>query len=66
MLPSDAPVAPDVDYDELARRYAMTGGYIRNAALRAAYLACDNGGAITGRLLHHAARLEYEALGKLA
>jgi hypothetical protein len=44
----------------------MSGGYIRNAVLRAAYLACDDGGVITSRLLHRAACLEYEALGKLA
>src|SRR5690606_16898242 len=33
MLPPSAPVAPDIDTHALARRFAMSGGYIRNAAL---------------------------------
>ena len=44
----------------------MTGGYIRNAALRAAFLAADEGTPIGGAHLEHAARLEYEGMGKIA
>ena len=66
-LPAAAPVAPGLDAAALARRYAMSGGYIRNAAVRAAFLAADQGAEITGlRILERAARLEYEAMGKLA
>jgi hypothetical protein len=43
----------------------MTGGYIRNAALRAAFLAADEGTPIGGVHLEHAARLEYEGMGKI-
>ena len=66
MLPAAAPVASDLGLAELARRYEMSGGYIRNAALRAAFLAADEGSPITGAHLDHAARLEYEGLGKIA
>ncbi len=66
MLPSAAPVAADLDLAELARRFEMSGGYIRNAALRAAFLAADEGSPITGAHLDHAARLEYEGMGKIA
>ena len=66
MLPAAAPVAVDVDFEDLARSFVMTGGHIRNAALRAAFLAADDEGAIAAGHLARAAQLEYEALGKLA
>ena len=66
MLPEAAPVAADLDVESLARRFAMSGGYIRNAALRAAFLAADEDSEITGAHLERAARLEYEGLGKIA
>ena len=66
MLPVAAPVAGDVDFQALGRRYAMSGGYIRNAALRAAFLAAEEGRPITTAVLDRAARREYEGMGKLA
>jgi SpoVK/Ycf46/Vps4 family AAA+-type ATPase len=66
MLPAAAPVAAAIDFAGLARRYAMSGGYIRNAALRAAFLAAEADVAIGAAHLEHAARREYEALGKIA
>ncbi|MBA3818768.1 MAG: ATP-binding protein [Deltaproteobacteria bacterium] len=66
MLPARAEVARDIDFAGLARAFAMTGGYIKNAALRAAYRAADESSAITHALLWRAARTEYEAMGKLA
>jgi hypothetical protein len=66
MLPAAAPVAPDVDVDALAKRYVMSGGYIRNAALRAAFIAADTDSPITAAHLERAARCEYEGMGKIA
>jgi AAA+ superfamily predicted ATPase len=66
MMPSAAPVDGDVDVERLAQRYAMSGGYIRNAALRAAFLAANEDSAITAVHLERAARREYEAMGKIA
>jgi predicted nucleic acid-binding protein len=66
MLPARAPVAAELGLGELARRYAMSGGHIRNAVLRAAFLAADEDGPITAELLAHAAQLEHEAMGKIA
>lgn len=63
---SAAPLAPDLNFASLARRYELSGGSIRNAALRAAFLAADQESAITMAHLERAARLEYEALGKIA
>jgi len=66
MLPTAAPVAASVDFAGLARRFVMSGGYIRNAALRAAFLAADEGTEITAKHLERAAKLEYEGMGKVA
>jgi SpoVK/Ycf46/Vps4 family AAA+-type ATPase len=66
MLPAAAPVAHSLDLGGLARRFAMSGGYIRNAALRAAFMAADAGEAIATRHLECAAKLEYEGMGKIA
>jgi SpoVK/Ycf46/Vps4 family AAA+-type ATPase len=65
MLPDAAPVEAVLDFGVLARRFAMSGGYIRNAALRAAFLAADEGSAIGQAHLEHAARVEYEGMGKI-
>lgn len=64
MLPLSAPV-DDIDFDRLAERYEMSGGYIRNAVLRAAFLAANEKCSITTGLLSRGAQLEYEAMGKL-
>lgn len=66
VLPAAAPIATDVDFAGLARRYEMSGGYIKNAALRAAFLAADEDAPIGAAHLERAARVEYEAMGKLA
>ena len=66
MLPDAAPAEAGVDFEALAGRYAMSGGYIRNAALRAAFLAANDGAPIGRVHFERAARLEYEAMGKLA
>jgi ATPase family associated with various cellular activities (AAA) len=42
-FPANAPLADDIDWDFLARRFEFAGGTIRNAALSAAYLAADIG-----------------------
>jgi hypothetical protein len=66
MIPTTAPVEDELDVSSLAKRFAMSGGYIRNAALRAAFMAADEGSVITNAHLEHAARLEYESMGKIA
>jgi ATPase family protein associated with various cellular activities (AAA) len=66
VLPPSAPVGGDVDVARLATRFSLSGGYIRNAALRAAFLAADAGTPITMGHLEHAARLECEAIGRIA
>lgn len=66
MIPDRALRERELDTDQLAADFVMSGGYIKNAVLRAAYLAADHGTAITNQLLRRAAQTEYEAMGKLA
>jgi hypothetical protein len=66
MIPATAPLGPDVDFGALAERFQMTGGYIKNAAMRAAYLAATSDRKVISQgLLLKAAALEWEEMGKL-
>ncbi|HLL25986.1 MAG TPA: hypothetical protein VK427_27800, partial [Kofleriaceae bacterium] len=60
-----APTCGALDLGSLAAAYPMSGGYIRNAVLRAAFLAADEGGVIDASRLARAAQLEYESLGNV-
>ena len=66
MLPARADVAPDLDFAPLATQFVMSGGYIKNAVVRAAYFAAHDNAPIGAAHLWRAARAEYEAMGKLA
>lgn len=65
MLPARASVAGDLNLRPLARDFEMSGGHIKNAVLRAAYLAAASGEPITTEHLRRAARAEYEAMGRI-
>jgi hypothetical protein len=65
MIPRQAPLDPNVRWDELGRNFAITGGYIKNAVLRAAVLAAERRTAIHHELLCEAARRECQALGRV-
>jgi SpoVK/Ycf46/Vps4 family AAA+-type ATPase len=66
MLPKQADVAPNIDFRTLATKFEFSGGYIRNAVLRAAFFAADEGTPITYKHLQRAALLEYTSMGKIA
>lgn len=65
MIPSGTPTTGQLALDLLAGQYVMSGGYIRNAVLRAAFLAADERVSIGTEHLVRAARLEYEGMGKV-
>jgi AAA+ superfamily predicted ATPase len=66
MIPATAPLTADVDFQRLAERFQMTGGYIKNAAMRAAYLAATSESKLISQaILERAAALEWEEMGKL-
>ncbi len=65
MLPERAERASNLDFTRLAADFEMSGGYIKNAVLRAAFLSADEGTPISNAHLFRGARSEYEAMGKL-
>ena len=54
-----------VDWGFLAKKWEMSGAIIRNAMVRAAFLAADRGTALSDELLQQAARAELMELGRL-
>lgn len=64
-FPSQAPLEADLDLHEIAQRYKLAGGNIRNAAQTAAYLAASEGRAIGMGHLRHAIRREHQKMGRL-
>ena len=64
MLPAELPVADDLDLSQLAKRFELAGGHIRNVLLRAAYLAAD-AGVLTMAHVVRAAESEYADRGIL-
>jgi SpoVK/Ycf46/Vps4 family AAA+-type ATPase len=65
MFPREAPLATDIDLSFLARQFKITGGNIKNITLSAAFLAADDGGAITMENIIWATKREFQKLGKL-
>ncbi|HEX8950857.1 MAG TPA: ATP-binding protein, partial [Polyangia bacterium] len=55
----------EIAFGELAKRLQMSGGYIRNAVLRAGYLAAAQGKPLTTALCRHAAELVLRDAGKV-
>jgi len=65
-LPPQLPVRGALDLAAVAQRYRLSGGYIRNCALRAAFLAAEQGGFLTADHLERAIKAEFREIGKLA
>jgi len=65
-LPPSLPISGPLALDRLAHKYQLSGGYIRNACLRAAFLAARDEGALMQHHLERAVALEYAELGKLS
>jgi AAA+ superfamily predicted ATPase len=64
-FPPETPLGPDIDFNLLAERYPITGGNIRNVILAAAFLAAEMASPVTMAHLLHAARREYQKIGRL-
>jgi SpoVK/Ycf46/Vps4 family AAA+-type ATPase len=64
-MPERAPVSRDVDYRTLALEFELSGGYIKNAAVRAAFLAASHDAPISMELLRLASALEMEDMGRV-
>jgi SpoVK/Ycf46/Vps4 family AAA+-type ATPase len=65
-LPPELPIEGPLALDVLARKYQLSGGYIRNACTRAAFLAAQQASALQQHHLERAVALEFAELGKLS
>ncbi len=66
VVPKQTPIATDLRFGLLAEDYPeMCGGHIRNAVLRAAFLAAADRTPMSQQHLERAARSEYRSMGKL-
>jgi hypothetical protein len=65
LLPPETGVAGTVPFRRLAERFEMTGGYIKNAIVRAAVIAAREGRSITPDDLWAGAHVEYAEMGKV-
>jgi MoxR-like ATPase len=63
-FPAEAPVAQEIDCGDLALKFKVGGGNIKNIALNAAFLAAADGGMISLRHIMHGTRREFEKMGK--
>ena len=59
------PVAPDIDFAGLAMAYDLVGGLIKNAVVRAAFIAAAGSGVIDQEALEGSARVELKKHGTL-
>ncbi|HEX8108960.1 MAG TPA: ATP-binding protein, partial [Kofleriaceae bacterium] len=65
LLPPQAGLHDRVDFFALAERFEMTGGYIKNAVVRAAVIAARAGRGLTAEDLWTGAHQEYVEMGKV-
>jgi SpoVK/Ycf46/Vps4 family AAA+-type ATPase len=63
-IPDETLLAADVNLYEFAALYPVVGGFIKNAAVSAAFLAAADGGSITRHHFLRAIRREYDKSGK--
>ena len=57
-------LAGDVDAEQLAARFELTGGEIRNAALAAAFMAADGGSEVTAAMIDAAVAEIFTKMGR--
>ena len=64
IFPAAAPLADDIDFEFLGRRFELSGGDIRNVALDAAFLAARQGGSVAMRHIVQAIARELVKQGR--
>jgi len=64
-FPREAPLAADIDFGFLARKFKITGGNIRNIILASAFIAAEERSPIAMRHLIRASSIEFQKMGKL-
>jgi hypothetical protein len=65
MFPAQAKLGDDIDFKEIGSRFELSGGSIRNAVIRSAFLAVEEGTPIHQRHILTAAAREAREMGAL-
>lgn len=65
MIPPEAPLADDVDFRFLAKKFEVAGGLIKNIVVSAAFMAAEQGSEVGMKQLITAARSEMRKNGKI-
>lgn len=65
MVPKEARVDEPLDFEQLAKDFELSGGYIKNAAVRAAFMAIKVNDGLRMKYFRRAARLEILKLGRV-
>jgi len=65
LVPRACPLDPSLDWDDIGRRFELSGGHIKNAVLRGAYQAASEGDIIRFKHFEYAARQECKNAGKV-
>src|SRR5262249_50028021 len=65
LFPMEAHRDPDIGFDALGSQLRISGGSIKNIVLNAAFLAASGEQSIGMQHLLHAARREYQKMGKV-
>jgi SpoVK/Ycf46/Vps4 family AAA+-type ATPase len=64
IFPQAAPLNEDVELDFLAKQFSISGGVIKNIALKSAFFAAQESSVITMKHILEALKREFEKMGK--
>lgn len=65
LIPKECPTEPDIDFELLGKNFELSGGYIKNAIVRAAYRAAVTQHPISMRHIEESAEQECKNAGKI-
>lgn len=64
LFPQEAPLSKDINFDFLSEKLKLAGGNIKNIAVASAFYAADSSKRIEMSHIMHAAKREYQKMGK--
>jgi len=64
LFPEEAPLSKDINFDFLSEKLKLAGGNIKNIAVASAFYAADRSKRIEMSHIMHAAKREYQKMGK--
>ncbi len=65
MIPEKVPTEGNLELSDLAKRFRISGGSIRNAIVNAVFMAAEENQPLSHRLLLRGVRREYQKMGKV-